>query len=188
MGGQERYESSYTLVAGDLKKPVTKARIPEFLELLLPSYPHKISPYNVQETLEIFGRQGNKSQELLWADVRKVLREKKGGTSKKHSVMIRTALNPNSVLMSRWGTFIKLIAVYHFILVPIRICFQPWSSMTNPIALSTDLIADIITVVNFIIRANTAYMSSRATWITKRSKLIHKVHFCYFLAALPLDW
>ena len=185
---QERYESSFTLIAGDLKKPIAKAKIPEFLELLFPSYPYKISPYNVQETLEVFGRQGNKSQELFWADIRKGLREKKGTGSKTNSFLIRSAINPNSKFMVRWKMFITLVAVYHFLFVPIRITFLPWTTMTDPTALSTDLIADFITVLNFIILANTAYMSSRATWVTKRSKLIHKVHFGYALAALPLDW
>ena len=185
---QERYESSFAIVAEDLKKPIAKDRIPEFLEILFPSYPYKISPYNVQETLEVFGRQGNKSQELFWADIRKGLRERKGSGSKTTSVLIGSAINPNSKFMIRWKWFITLVAVYHFLFVPIRITFLPWTTMTDQTALCTDLTADLFTVLNFIILANTAYFNSRATWVTKRSKLIHKVHFGYALAALPLDW
>jgi hypothetical protein len=82
----------------------------------------------------------------------------------------------------------SLVGVYHFIVVPIRICFVPWSSMLDIRALCTDLLADIITISNVLVLANISYKNSRAVWITNRYKIIKKVHVGLYIAAVPLDW
>jgi hypothetical protein len=178
------------IVMGDLKKPLPRETVPELLENLFPSYPHPISSYNVREALEVFGRSGSRSKALLWADIRKRLREHRkdyvGAMDK--GLFIGTALSPESLAVRHWHTLLSLIGIYHFIVVPVRIAFIPWSSMLDTTALCSDLLADALTVMNIVILGSVAYKNSRAVWITDRYKILKKVHICYYAAAIPLDW
>ena len=62
---KDLYESAFLMVAGDLKKPIPVQSIPAFLENLFPSFQYRISPYNVREILEVFGRNGVRQVILL---------------------------------------------------------------------------------------------------------------------------
>ena len=185
---QERYEQAFLTIAGDLKKPISSKRIPEFLEMLFPSFSHRFSSYNVNETLEIFGRNGTKSRELYWADIRKGLREKKTLGNLGESMLIESSLNPSSWPVQYWLALIRFVAIYHFIAVPIRITFLPWPSMIDTRALATDLVADLLTFINIIVLSKTAQLNSRALWITKASRLMRRINLGYIIAAIPLDW
>ena len=176
------------MIAGDLKAPIQADKVPEFLQILFPSYPYRFSSYNVKELFELFGRNGAKSKELFWADIRKGLREQKAATLQGEPLVIQSALNPKSWFIKYWTNFMKIVAIYHFLIVPVRIMFIPWSSMTDFRALSTDLIADTFTVGNVVVLMNTAHLSSRATWVTKRLKLLRRIDIGYVIAAIPLDW
>ncbi len=185
---QARYESAFELLAGSLKTPIPMGRIAEFLQLLFPMYPYRISSYNVQEFLDSFGRNGAKSKELTWSDIRKALREQKSSVVSVSTTMIGSALNPESWIVICWANTVQFVALYHFIAVPIRISFLPWDSMLDVRALATDLIADILTVCNIVIRGNTAYKSSRSSWVTSRRKIFRKIDIGYIIAGIPLDW
>ncbi len=186
---QDRYESSFLIVAGDLKKPISWKQIPEFLENLFPSFPFRFSPYNVNETLKIFGRDGTKTKVLFWSDIRKGLREhKRGQGNLSNQLFIRSVLNPESLILKNWHILMLCTAIYHFVVVPIRISFVPWSNMLDSRALYTDLIADGFTLFNLIIHANTAYLNSKASWVTKRYKIIRRIDVRVSLAAIPFDW
>jgi hypothetical protein len=177
------------LVAGDLKKPIPSKKIPELLENLFPAFPYRFSSYNVQEVLQVFGRDGTRSKYLFWSDIRKGLREnKKGQGNLSRSIFIKSAFHPESLALRWWGSFMVFVAVYHFIVVPVRITFLPWASMLDIRALGTDLIADSLTVLNLMVHANTAYLGSRATWVTDRYKIVRRLDFAHAVAAVPLDW
>lgn len=185
---QERYESAYELVAGSLKNAIQEEKISEFIQILFPSYPHRISSHNIKEFFEIFGRNGSRSKELLWADIRKTLREKKSLTVTYDTVLIESALNPNSWLVQKWNQLMSILAVYYFVLVPIRISFLPWNSMITTGALATDLLADILCALNIVVLGNTAYLSSRSAWITNRNKIFRRMNIGYIVSSVPLDW
>ncbi len=188
-GFQDRYESSFLIVAGDLKKPISWKQIPEFLENLFPSFPFRFSPYNVKETLRTFGRDGTKTKVLFWSDIRKGLREHKRGHGNLSSqIFVRSVLNPESSIVRNWHSIMVFTAIYHFIVVPIRISFVPWSSMLDSRALYTDLIADGLTLFNLFINANTAYLNSKAAWVTKRYKIIRRIDARVSVGAIPFDW
>jgi hypothetical protein len=176
------------MIAGDLKAPINADKVPEFLQILFPSYQYRFSSYNVKELFDLFGRNGAKSKELFWADIRKGLREQKAAILQGEPMFIQSALNPKSWFAKTWTTVMKFVAVYHFLIVPVRITFLPWSSMLDFRALSTDLVVDTFTVLNVVVLTNTAYMSSRATWVTKRLKLLRRIDVGYIFAAIPLDW
>jgi hypothetical protein len=160
------------------------------LENLFPSFPYRISSYNVKEILDIFGRNGTESDHIFWSDFRKIIRERKSGTAsfQNDSIFIKSALNPNSWLFKMFKNFMRLIALYYFLAVPVRIAFDPWHSMVNLNALCTDLVLDIFTSLNLVILLNTSYTNSRAAVVTNRFKILRRVDFNYVMAALPLDW
>jgi hypothetical protein len=175
-------------VAGDLKQPIPLSKLRDFLDALFPSFPYPISNYNLEETLNVFGRHGAKSKEIFWVDVKKAIREKQGTAMNEDSIFFGNVLNPKSQLLQKWTQFMKCVAVYHFLIVPIRIMFLPWNSMIDFRALCSDLIADTFVVLHVVVQANTSYLSSTSTWVTNRSKLLRNVDAGFIIAAIPLDW
>ena len=143
---------------------------------------------DVKEVFELFGRIGVKSKDLFWADIRKGLREQITATLQGEPLIIESALNPKSWFTKYWANLMKFVATYHFLIVPVRIMFIPWKSMVDYRALCTDLIADAFTVANVVVLMNTAHLSSRATWVTKRLKILRRMDIGYVIAAVPLDW
>ena len=185
---QARYESAFELVAGTLKNAIREEKISDFIQILFPTYPHRISSHNIKEFLELFGRNGSRSKEVVWADIRKALRERKASIVTYDTIFIETAFNPNSWIWRKWAALMRVLALYYFIMVPIRIAFVPWGSMLDVSALATDLFADILCLVNVLIVGNTAYLSSRSAWITKRRKIFRRMHLGYIVSSIPLDW
>ena len=177
------------MVTGDLKKPITPKQIPEFLENVFPAFPYRFSSHNVNEVFRAFGREGNNSRLLFWSDIRKGLREnKRGNGSLSSRIFIQYVLHPDSVIVKNWRSFMVLVAGYHFVVVPIRISFTPWKSMLDVQVLYTDLVADGITFLNLVLHVNTAYVNSRATYVTNRYKIIRRIDPRVSVAAVPFDW
>ena len=176
------------LVAGDLKKPISKTKIRDFLNELLPSYPHPISKYNIEEALHYFGRHGSKSKEIFWSDVRRTIRERQGQSKLGEEFFVGNFLNPKSRFLLRWILWMKIVATYLFLVVPARIAFLPWSSMTDFPGLCPDLLADFFTVVNVLVLANTSFLSSTSQWVTNRTKILRNIDVGFILSAVPLDW
>ena len=185
---QDRYESSFLLVTGDLRKPIPANRIQDFLEILFPSFSDPISSYNIDETLHLFGRHGSKSREIFWSDIRMVIHEKNGQRRSGELLFIGSVLNPKNRWIQKWWKFMDIVAVYHFLAVPIRISFLPWSNMTEVWPLCTDLIADILIFVHIVIVANTACLSVSSTWITDKYELFRRVEIGFIISSIPMDW
>ena len=186
---QERYESAYIAVCGDLKKPMRIKQITCFLESLFPSFPYRFSSYNIAEVLQNFGRDGLKSKILFWSDIRKGLKEhKREQTYFSRLVFVNFTLNPEATALKTWQKLQVVIGLYYFLVIPIRISFDLWESMLDIRALCSDLAMDVWTIINFIIHANTAYMGSKATWVIDRSKILRRVNPCIAIPAIPFDW
>ena len=161
-----------------------------FIENLFPSFPYRISSYNVKEVLDVFGRNGANSHHIFWSDFRKIIRERKSGTAsfQSDSLFIKSALNPQSWAMKNWRRITVIAALYYFIMVPVRIAFDPWHGMVSIYALGTDLVVDAYTLLNLAVLLNTCYTNSRAAVVTDRWKILRRVNYNYFAAAIPFDW
>lgn len=177
-------------MSGDLKKPIPRKNIPLFLENLFPSFPYRISSYNVKEILDVFGRNGTESDHIFWSDFRKIIRERRSGIANFHSdaVFIKSTFYHESWLMRLIRKFMVVVAVYYFIAVPVRIAFDPWHSMVNINALCTDLVFDACTILNLVILLNTSYTNSKAALVTNRFKIFRRLNYNYIIAAIPFDW
>ncbi len=120
-----------------------------------------------------------------------VLRERRLGVwveGHKDSFLIGTTLNPGAVWMMWWRVLVRLCALYYFLAVPVRACFIPFDSMLHPTALCTDLVFDVIVVINVVIIANSAYKNAHSRWVVKRRKIWRRLHVPSIIAAFPLDW
>ena len=82
----------------------------------------------------------------------------------------------------------RFVALYHFIAVPVRICFMPYSSFTSKWALYTDTPADLAVGVHVALSLNTAIKSEMGTWVTDRGKILRQSDLVCLVAVLPLDW
>jgi hypothetical protein len=86
-------------------------------------------------------------------------------------LFIGTALNPQHSWLVRWDTLVRLVSLYHLIMCPIRIGFNTSSTMTWPLALSTDLLADCCLLFHLLLAFNIAYKNSKSQWITSRYRI-----------------
>ena len=185
----ERYESAFISVTGEVGVPIATPAIPSFLEHLFPDFPYRISSHNRDEFLSVFGRDGLKSKQISFADIRKVLKEHSatGGTVGSQP-LVHGAFNPVSRGYVRWLRVVGILAVYHYIMVPVRIGFLPWRSMLDWRALCTDLPADVLTAVHLIVVCNTAYQNGKSHFVTSRAKILRRASLNFFFAAIPFDW
>ena len=103
-------------------------------------------------------------------------------------MFIKTAFNPDSWLMKCWQSFVQFLGIYYFIVIPVRIAFDPWRNMLDIRAFCTDLIADALTALNLAVAMNTCYTNSRAAIITDRMKILRRINYNIGVAAFPLDW
>ena len=187
---QERYESSFLLVSGDLKKPIAKKYINRFLENLFPSFPYRISSYNVKELLDVFGRNGMDSEHVFWSDFRKTIRERKLGSAKYQSdaLFFKSVLNQEARVVKVFRKIMSLIGFYYFIMVPVRLAFNPWNSMLDIRALCSDLVVDSFVFLNLLVLINKSYKNKKEAIITERMKILRRINYNYVISAVPFDW
>jgi CRP-like cAMP-binding protein len=184
----ERYESCFVNITGDVGAPLAASKVKSLLELVFPDFQYRFSGRNCHEFLHAFGRDGVKSKQISFAEIRKVLLERSKGTHSEGRIFMHGFLNPYSSVFFRWMTLVKAVATFHYFMVPIRLCFVPWNNMLDLRALSIDLTVDIITVAHVLILANTAYRNSRAQWVTNRMKIFRRLSLNTVISALPMDW
>ena len=183
----ERYEQSFVAVTGDLGEPLTASKINLFLERLFPDFSYHVSVYNCREFLQTFGREGVKSKQITFADIRKVLIECSKETHH-DGLFINGALNRNSEIYAYWLNVVSVVACLEFILVPVRLCFVPWTSMLDIRALALDVTLDFLVLIHVVVLANTAYRNTRGQWATTRLKMLRRINIFYLVAAIPSDW
>ena len=194
----DRYEAAYVLTVGNLTEPMPLALVEPYLAVLLPSN-KGFTSVNVIEFLDLFGKDGNESQEVIWSSIRKVIRERArelASGSKAEPIFVKDSayvFNSLSVPIDLWRRLIRLISIYHFLVVPLRITFSPFQSATDPWLLCTDLVADILTFFHIVVSLNTAYLNKRSKWVYSRGKILK--HYCgtrafilVLLIVVPLDW
>ena len=140
--------------------------------------------------MDAFGRNGTDSTHVFWSDFRKIIRDRKSGITNYHSddLFIKSALNPESRPMKAFRRIASVAALYYFIMIPVRIAFDPWGNMLDIHALCTDLIFDSFTFLNLVVLLNTCYINSKAAVITDRMKILRRLDYNYLIAAIPLDW
>ena len=195
----DKYEAAYLLTVGNLTENLTREQIPMFLSLLLPER-KSVSRYNVGEFLQAFAKDGLDSHEVPWSTLRKITREKKRDLESykddsEQIFMSETSayiFNPLCMPIQAWFFFVRFVAIYHLMVVPVRIVYQPFTHPGQLELLSTDLPADILTFLHIFVAANTSYQNKKSRWVLSRVKILKnyaaKSFFVDLLAAFPFDW
>ena len=183
----ERYEPSFVAINGDLGTPLHASKISSFLEKLFPDFEYSISAYNRKEFLQVFGRDGLKTKQISFADIRKVIMER-SKEAQQDGLLIQGALNSNSYFYSMWQRVISVVAGLQCIFVPVRLSMMPWKSILDSRALGLDLVLDLLTLTHVAVLANTSYRSTKGHWVTARLKLLRRTNIYCLVAAFPFDW
>lgn len=181
------YKDAWLDVVRDTENPLPRDKVPLLLGRVFLDFP-SITKRHAQAFLVGLGKDKD-TKVLYWHEVHKVLCDKRMGINQVyHGPMIGTALNPTWSLLQRWRAVLRLCAVYYLVMVPARIALLPWDNFMDPGALCSDLVVDVLVTVDLIIRLNTAHRSSKATWTTRRWKILRKVPVAAIIAGLPIDW
>jgi len=127
---------------------------------------------------------------INFSDLSKMMRERENIVVVNASfLMIDSALSPESLPHRAWTMLIRMVCLYHWIAMPIRLAFLPYPTFTDPTALITDLPADMCLVLHVIVSLNTAYRAEgRTSWSTTRFRIFQESDFLLHLGAIPLDW
>ena len=104
-----------------------------------------------------------------------------------NNLFIGTALNPQHSWLVGWDTLVRLVSLYHLIMVPIRIGLNTSSTIMSPLALSTDLTADCCLLFHLLLAFNIAYKNSKSQWITSRYRISKNIDWIVAFAVIPFD-
>ena len=183
-----RYEEAYVRTVGSLNPALMDDNIPLYIKNLFPEMTQEISFSHCMEFKELFGKNGNMSTQVSWSDIKKVLQPILSVEEQK--LFVGTALNPQSKFIAWFWHGMEVLAAYHFISVPLLLCFVDDSaSMSSLVSMCVFIPADILTFLSTLIQMNTAYKSSRHnSWETRRIRMARKVGNFGLVPALPLDW
>ena len=183
-----RYEEAYAHTMGSLNPALMDDNILVYIANLFPDLAHDISFADCVEFKEIFGKNGNQSTQVSWADIHKVLQPIQ--IVDEQSTFIGTAFHPQSRFMVLFWHGMELLAAYHFVSVPLLLCFaEDAATMSSLQTMSVFIPADILTALSTLIQINTAYRSAkRNAWETSRLRIARRLSYAGMIPALPLDW
>jgi hypothetical protein len=193
----DAYAPCYSQIAGDLKAHLDRSRVQDFLKVLLIDFKQKLTPEHVTEFMEFFCTAGGGGATVTWIDIERGLREKSTTNVRPNSLFMSgtdSVFNPQSPFIRSLYTLNQIVALYHFIHVPVRICFDPYPSMTawNFPPIVFDLAADVFVVLSILLNFNTAYLNKKTKIVKERKKIARNYLSSNFpndaLCFLPLDW
>jgi len=194
-GMEEKYEAAFLVVQGNVTDPLPRDKIPKFITTLLHMTDEEVQPWMVYEFLLLFGKHGLHTKRISWAWFRKITTERINSVSAKSEPIFMPGsyvFNPASRLLHGWFNVVRLIAAYHFIMVPVRLVYQPFNSLSDPMLLCSDLVVDALTILHVLTSFNTAYLNKKSRWVTTRSKIARKylasAFYVDIVSAFPVDW
>lgn len=185
-------EQEFLRVAGSRNESLQGEKIRKYLTHVMVEHPYAISLDNCHEFCKLFDKKFDKTTKIAYQEIVKLVspreRNKNSITSNSTRPIIGSTINPDFILMRAFIFVMRLVALYHFVMVPVRIAFMPFTSFTSQEALRMDLPADLVVVLHWIVSINTAYKSEVGTWISSRAKILRESDLLLLLAVLPLDW
>ena len=182
------HEREFIKAVGSLSVPLTGLAIKQYLTYLLVEHSHSVDVYSCREFCRFFKRKLDDETSIRYRDIVTLIKERNSGVNQ-DDIFIGSALNPYHYLLVAEDFVARMVSLYHFLMVPIRIGFQSEVyGMTSEFPLSTDLPADILILVHLVISLNVAYRNSKSQWITSRMRIAKNMDFVALAAMIPLDW
>ena len=109
------------LPVGSITEPLRCEGIRQYLVLVLEEYPHNITLENCRQFCKFFDRKFEKSTRITFPEISKQLslreRHKNSGHENK-KLFIHHCLNPDFLVIAAFTTLMRIIALYHFLMVP----------------------------------------------------------------------
>ena len=189
------HEREFTKAVGTLAVPLTGLAIKQYLTYLLVEHQHQVDVYSCREFCGFFKRKLDEETSIAYRDIVKIVKERNSGLNS-NELFIGTTLNRYHWLLRAWYFLVKVVSLFHLVMVPLRIGFRPWSNrpetkengMLNSIAVGFDFPSDLILFLHVILLLNQAYQNSKSQWVTNRWRIFKNMDWCVVLAAVPLDW
>ena len=182
------HEREFTKAVGSLSIPLTGLAIKQYLTYLLVEHSHSVDIYACREFCSFFKRKLDDDTSIMYRDIVKLIKERNSGMNN-NDLLLGTAFNPHHWSLRSWVFVMRLVGLYHFLMVPIRIAFQTEANtLTSPLPLSTDLPADVLMAVHVLVSLNVGYKNSKSQWVTNRFRIFKNMDFVAVVAIIPLDW
>jgi len=182
------HEREFTKAVGSLSIPLTGLAIKQYLTYLLVEHSHSVDVYACREFCRFFKRKLDDETSIMYRDIVKLIKERNSGMNN-NDLMLGSTFNPHHWLMRGWNFFCRSVALYHFLMVPVRISFQSEANtLTSRLPLSTDLPADIVMLLHILVSLNVGYKNSKSQWVTNRFRIFKNMDFVAVVAIIPLDW
>jgi ankyrin repeat protein/CRP-like cAMP-binding protein len=185
-------ETEFTRVTGSLTEPLQGESIRQYLKLVMVDFPFSISLENCREFCGLFNKKFEKSTKISYQEIVRQMIAFECNKGQLHvdssRAFIHSCVNPNFVLVQWFTLLMRLVALYHFLVVPVRISFMPYPSFTSKWALYMDLPADVAVCVHVALSLNTAIKSEFGHWVTDRTKILRQSDLVCLVAVWPLDW
>ena len=181
-------EREFIRVAGNLSESLMGDAIRQYLKYTIVDHPYPMSLANCREFCGLFGKKFVPTTKIQYPEIVKLLRDKKIQGHVQDGLLIESALNPGSIQMRVWVLLMRLVALYHVFMVPIRISFKPYPEFTSFYAVASDGTLDSVLGLHVLILLNTAFKDASARWVTERVKIFRETDFLCLFASLPIDW
>jgi len=182
------HEREFTKAVGTLALPLTGLAIKQYLTYLLVEHSHQVDLYRCREFCRFFKRKLDDETTIMYRDIVKIVKERSSGVDKKE-LFIGTALNPCHWSLWSWDWLVRIVSLYHFLMVPVRISFQSEIyTFTDQFPLSTDLPADLIIITHVLLSLHISYKNSKSQWVTSRMRIFKNTDWIAVFASIPLDW
>jgi CRP-like cAMP-binding protein len=183
-----RYEEAYIYTVGSLNNPLEEVDIPAFIQNLFPDLANKITSTHCFEFKDIFAGNAQSTAKVTWADISKVVLPIL--SLEGQVLFIGSRFHPHSRYMAWFRNFQKLLAVYHFVSIPLLLCFvEDSASMSEPQILYTFIPADVLTFLSLLIEMNTACKGEHHNeWRTHGWEIFKGLGNRVIIPVLPLDW
>jgi hypothetical protein len=158
------HEREFVKASGSLSVPLTGLNIKQYLTYLLVEHSHAINLYSCREFCGFFKRTLDDETSIRYRDIVTLIKERNSGVN--HAQLFvspqHLLLNPYHFLVVAWTKFMRLVALYHILNVPVRIAFQSEANtMTSLQPLATDLPADTLILLHLLLSVNVSYKNTK---------------------------
>jgi len=111
----------FNFSVGSITEPLRCEGIRQYLVHIMEEYPHNITLENCKQFCKFFDKNFEKSTTITFPEISKRIsqrdRHKDSGHENK-KLFIHHCLNPDFVMMTAFKTLMRIIALYHFLMVP----------------------------------------------------------------------
>ena len=112
------HEREFTKAVGALATPLTGLAIKQYLTYLLVEHTHQVDVYTCREFVGFFKRKLDDETSIAYRDIVRVVKERNSGLRNNDLLVANTMiLNPHHWLMCGWDFLVRLVALYHMIMV-----------------------------------------------------------------------